>query len=186
MSAVNEYVYVIEVVGTPGLVKIGYSKDPYSRLPVLQGAHPGQLSLREVVPCKSRGHALAVEGAAHLFFAKNRTQGEWFQLECARDAAVAIRYLTGMVRVAENSEVHELRGKGLSPRESEVVDLLGTGLRVSDIAVTLGRSVKTISTYTARATAKLGLRDVGALRVHAMQQRAQRTPSRLEINEGRR
>ena len=44
----------------------------------------------------------------------------------------------------------------LSKRETEVVKLIGEGKRVGEIAVILGLSVKTISTFRGRALYKLG------------------------------
>lgn len=47
--------------------------------------------------------------------------------------------------------------QSLSPRELDTFIRLGRGERIGEIAVTLGLSVKTVSTFRARALKKMGL-----------------------------
>ena len=47
--------------------------------------------------------------------------------------------------------------EALSPREFEVMQKLGAGHRVCDIAQQLGLSMKTVSTFRARMLRKLGM-----------------------------
>jgi DNA-binding NarL/FixJ family response regulator len=71
--------------------------------------------------------------------------------------------------------VLELQGRGgglphesLSDREFEVMRLIATGSTVSDIAVTLSLSVKTVSTYRARVLQKLDMRTNADLTQYAI------------------
>jgi two-component system invasion response regulator UvrY len=55
---------------------------------------------------------------------------------------------------AQSPSLHE----GLSDREYQILRLLGSGHKISDIGRDLGLSVKTISTYRVRLLEKLGMR----------------------------
>jgi two-component system capsular synthesis response regulator RcsB len=59
--------------------------------------------------------------------------------------------------------------EALSPRESEVIRLYASGLRVDDIAARLHRSKKTISTQKSRAMQKLGLQRDTELMQYALE-----------------
>jgi DNA-binding NarL/FixJ family response regulator len=59
--------------------------------------------------------------------------------------------------------------EALSDREYQVLRLIGTGHKVSDIARDLGLSVKTVSTYRARALEKLGMRTNAELMRYAIE-----------------
>lgn len=66
-------VYVIE--GAPGHVKIGFSRDPVSRLASLQTASPFPLRLAFNMPS---ARAFDIEQEAHAILAAHRGEGEWF------------------------------------------------------------------------------------------------------------
>lgn len=53
--------------------------------------------------------------------------------------------------------------EALSPREFEVLRLLGEGNTVSDVAALLSLSVKTVSTYRTRVLEKLGLKNTAGI-----------------------
>jgi DNA-binding NarL/FixJ family response regulator len=57
----------------------------------------------------------------------------------------------------------------LSDREYQVLRLLGSGQTASNIAVALGLSIKTVSTYRTRALEKLGMRTTAELMRYAME-----------------
>jgi two-component system, NarL family, invasion response regulator UvrY len=59
--------------------------------------------------------------------------------------------------------------EGLSPRELEVLTLVGKGERVKDIAEKLGLSEKTVSTYRTRMLEKLMLRSTAELIRYAIE-----------------
>lgn len=58
---------------------------------------------------------------------------------------------------------------GLSEREQQIVDLLGQGDRVQEIADKLSISIRTVETHCARAIEKLNLNGMKELRRHAIQ-----------------
>jgi DNA-binding NarL/FixJ family response regulator len=62
----------------------------------------------------------------------------------------------------------ELPHHGLSDRELEVMRLLASGKRVSEIADELCLSVKTVSTYRTRILRKLGVRTTAAIMRYAL------------------
>lgn len=67
----------------------------------------------------------------------------------------------------------------LSKRERAIVELLSSGLRVGEIAMHLGLSVKTISTYRTRAMLKLRIKTTAQL----MQFWREQHPEKLEPTE---
>ena len=72
------------------------------------------------------------------------------------------RYLSPTIRQLLDSTGPDVnvrsRFSALSPRETDVIRLYLSGMSVSEIGVSLGRSVKTISTQKVSAMRKLGLR----------------------------
>lgn len=58
---------------------------------------------------------------------------------------------------------------GLSEREQQILDLLGQGDRVQEIADKLNISIRTVETHCTRAIEKLNLNGMKALRRHAIQ-----------------
>jgi DNA-binding NarL/FixJ family response regulator len=63
----------------------------------------------------------------------------------------------------------ELPHHGLSDREFEILRLLASGKRASEIAEQLHLSVKTVSTYRARILQKLNLRNTAEIMRYAIQ-----------------
>jgi two-component system invasion response regulator UvrY len=78
-------------------------------------------------------------------------------------AAVADQMATEIMRPA-TKETHEL----LSPRELEVFRLIAGGLSMTDIAASMGISVKTASTYRSRILEKTGFRSNADIVVYAV------------------
>jgi two-component system, NarL family, invasion response regulator UvrY len=66
---------------------------------------------------------------------------------------------------------------GLSEREQQILDLLGQGDRVQEIADKLNISTRTVETHCTRAIEKLDLNGMKALRRHAIQCQLGQTPS---------
>jgi DNA-binding NarL/FixJ family response regulator len=64
-----------------------------------------------------------------------------------------------------SKQSHEL----LSDREYQVLRMLGSGKKVSDIAVTLSLSVKTVSTYRAHVLEKMKLKNNAELTFYVME-----------------
>jgi two-component system capsular synthesis response regulator RcsB len=68
------------------------------------------------------------------------------------------RSLRERVEEAGSWRMREGDGKPLSPREVEVLRLLGTGMTVKEISLQLHKSVSTISRQKGDAMLKLGLK----------------------------
>jgi len=68
------------------------------------------------------------------------------------------RSLRERVETAGSWRMREGDGKPLSPREVEVLRLLGTGMTVKEISLQLHKSVSTISRQKGDAMLKLGLK----------------------------
>ncbi len=60
-----------------------------------------------------------------------------------------------------------VRGSELSEREHQILELVRIGLRLSEIAIRLGVSAKTVSSHFENMKNKLGLQDASSLRAYA-------------------
>ncbi|HHQ4693159.1 TPA: response regulator [Aeromonas veronii] len=82
------------------------------------------------------------------------------------------KYLGHSVKMllAESGMVNPAQSQQLTPRESEVVRLLASGMSVSQVAEYLNRSIKTISTQKKSAMQRLGLHSDSALFHYAKEQ----------------
>ncbi|MGE3275179.1 MAG: response regulator [Vicinamibacterales bacterium] len=108
--------------------------------------------------------AVATLGAgASGFVAKH--QPSTALVEAVRHALKGERYVSSRVadRLVQTLSRPRPAGGLLSPREREVLRLLGSGARTSEIASRLGVSAKTVSTYKARIQEKLELRNTAEL-----------------------
>lgn len=85
--------------------------------------------------------------------------------EAVQHALRGERYVSSRVtdRLVQTLSRPRPAGGLLSPREREVLRLLGSGARTSEIATRLGVSAKTVSTYKARIQEKLELRNTAEL-----------------------
>ena len=57
----------------------------------------------------------------------------------------------------------EPRSSGLTPRQTEIVQLVAEGHRNAEIAAILGMSIKTVETHRTQLMARLGVHDVTGL-----------------------
>ena len=67
------YVYFLQSQGPKGLIKIGFSTNPWSRLAHFRSASPVPLELIHVMPATEK-----VEAKLHKKFASDRQHGKWF------------------------------------------------------------------------------------------------------------
>jgi DNA-binding NarL/FixJ family response regulator len=58
---------------------------------------------------------------------------------------------------------------GLTPREAEIVALIGAGLQIKQVAAELGISISSVNTYRGRIFRKMGLSSNAALIRYALQ-----------------
>jgi DNA-binding NarL/FixJ family response regulator len=71
--------------------------------------------------------------------------------------------------LAQGARQHHQLHHALSDREYQVLRMIGCGRTVSQIATSIGVSVKTISTYRARVLRKLGLTTNAEMMRYAME-----------------
>ena len=57
----------------------------------------------------------------------------------------------------------------LTPREAEIVALIGSGLQIKQVAAELGISISSVNTYRSRIFRKMGLSTNAALIRYALQ-----------------
>lgn len=80
------FVYLIEQVGSPSVVKIGWARNPYKRVSTLRTGSAEQIGLACVIAGTRRD-----EADLHACFKTSRTRGEWFNdadghiRQCFRD-----------------------------------------------------------------------------------------------------
>jgi DNA-binding NarL/FixJ family response regulator len=164
-------IYLIEMEGTPGLVKIGFAKYPAQRMYVLQLTAPARLRVVATVECMNEQHARFIEKRAHLRFASSRRSGEWFQLDSIASATAQIQQLVQDTAAQfidpPVRKAPDIAGRRLSLCEWQIVELYAEGFGCNDVAIKLGKSVKTISTQADRAARKLGLDSVRKLPAYA-------------------
>jgi DNA-binding NarL/FixJ family response regulator len=123
------------------------AEDPAAGV-LIYTAEDGRANLRGALDCGARGFALK-SGAPNELLAGIRA------------VAAGGEYVDP--RIAAMLDVDE-RVHALTPREREVVRLLGEGLRTRDIAVRLVLSPMTVDTHARNVMRKLGART----RVHAL------------------
>jgi two-component system, NarL family, invasion response regulator UvrY len=90
-------------------------------------------------------------------------------VSAVRTVAAGRRFIT--TEVADLLAEHATRPTLLSPREVEILSLLSSGLRVSDVATHLHLSIKTVSTHKANMQRKLGVDSLAGLIRYAMEHR---------------
>jgi DNA-binding NarL/FixJ family response regulator len=150
---------------------------------------PGQGGLDLLKTLKSRMPALALLVLSmhdEVFYAQRALQagalGYIMKREAIEELQSAIRHILGgkvylSAKMSERFVQGAIRGEGmrvdspverLSDRELEVLELIGTGLGVAEIAQKLHLSVKTIDTYKARLKQKLKVTKAAHLLQHAL------------------
>ena len=110
------------------------------------------------------GHAVrtaAMSAGAAGFFLKSGDTGQ------LREDLIAI--LNGETMDAQH-QVDEAAAPGITPREQDVLNLIGMGLMTSEIAAKLGISDKTVGHHRASLLSKLDARNSSQLIVTAMRQ----------------
>lgn len=108
-----DQVYFIRCNST-GLVKIGASDNPWSRLSKIQSDNPGELQMLAIA-----GGGREFEAAVHRMFKPDHVRGEWFRM--SPDLAAYLRTLPAVIK----------------PKRS-LLTLEGTALGDRDLASTLG------------------------------------------------
>jgi DNA-binding NarL/FixJ family response regulator len=93
-------------------------------------------------------------------------------MNAVRDLSEGRRYLNPQLAqklaFSLGSPLERAGHEQLSSREFQVLSMLGSGKRMTDAAVVLGLSIKTISTYRARILMKIGARTTADLIQYAI------------------
>jgi two-component system invasion response regulator UvrY len=121
---------------------------------VMLSMHPEERYAQAAVRAGAYGYVSKAEAASELVHA-------------IRQAAAGVAYLApraGLARTAARASHHVL-----TPREAEIVSLIGAGLQVKQVAAELGISVSSVNTYRSRIFRKMGMSSNAALIRYALQ-----------------
>jgi two-component system invasion response regulator UvrY len=150
-ESVDVVVLDLDLPGRGGLELIGDIKRDYPKIPVLiLSFHPEAAFAVPTLQAGADGYLMKDSNADEL-------------VEAIKKVAAGGKFVTPTVAeqlarsVCTNSKGP--RHAGLSGREREVFQLIGSGLSVSQIAAKLALSVKTVSTYRARVLEKMDLQN---------------------------
>jgi DNA-binding NarL/FixJ family response regulator len=142
-----------------GLEVLGELKEQRPRLPVLVlSVHSEEEFAVRVLEAGAAGYLNKGCAAQELVGAVRKVHGGGRHVS----GLLAERLARALAGGAEG-----LPHEGLSPREYQVLCLLGSGKRVTEVAEALSLSVKTVTTYRARLLEKMGLRSNAELTAYA-------------------
>lgn len=108
------YVYLAASLGSPGLIKIGYTKgDPKKRVAQLQTGNPQGVRLVHAIAVSD---PKSVERVLHRHFATKRKRGEWFQVSVseARKAIYAIAHRSAQIDAQRELDEFVMRISGFA------------------------------------------------------------------------
>jgi hypothetical protein len=100
---VNGYVYFVRAVGMRGPVKIGWAKDPQSRLKMAGTWSPVPLEIAAVAPGPG-----TLETTLHKCFAEHHLHGEWFH--CCEELQTGIERLAAGAPIDAAFDLTKARG----------------------------------------------------------------------------
>ncbi len=164
--ASGEWEAVILDISLPGRSGLEILRDIRQRwpdLPVLVlSMHPAEQFARRVLDAGASGYLTKDSAPAQL-------------VKAVRLVLSGRRYLSPDLieelvvgeRMARSARPHEV----LSDREYQVLRMIASGKTVSQIAVALSLSVKTVSTYRVRVLEKMGMRSTAELMRYAIENR---------------
>lgn len=143
-------------------------------VPELRGLQPRMAIIVLSMYSERQFVVRALQAGVSGYLTKDRAPEEL--LQAMRSVLLGKRYLCETV-ARQLADYMALAGSGseaphehLSPREYEVLLLLASARSVSEIAVQLHLSVKTVSTYRTRILEKLGMNSNAQLMRYAIQQ----------------
>jgi DNA-binding NarL/FixJ family response regulator len=152
----NIMVLDLDLGGDDGFEVLRAARQGWPDVPVLMlSVHPPPRYSRRAIDAGAAGYLHKARGLDDLVATVERI--------CANQAPVA----AAVPEWATPKAPHEQ----LSLRELQVLRQLAAGRRMSEIAVTLGLSVKTVSTYRQRMLEKLRMRNNAAAIRYAVEQR---------------
>jgi DNA-binding NarL/FixJ family response regulator len=116
-------------------------------------------------------YALAALRAGALAYV-SKTMASSDLVEAVRSAALGKTWLgtrVGALLAHEALPVPRPAHYSLTPRESEIIALIGAGLQIKQVAAELGISISSVNTYRSRIFRKMGLSNNAALIRYALQ-----------------
>ena len=146
---------VVLDIGMPGLNGIDAARQirralPQTEVLIFTGEESEQL-IHEVFAAGARSYILKSDIGGHLIAAIRALGGHRHYFTGRISEVVFARYLDG------ESGAGKDRAEGLTPREREIVQLLGEGKSNKEAAALLGISIKTVETHRAAVMRKLRL-----------------------------
>jgi two-component system, NarL family, invasion response regulator UvrY len=111
----------------------------------------------------------ALRAGALAYVSKARASTEL--VDAVRAAALGNGWLGARARGLLDADTRPPRAPhhSLTPREAEIVALIGAGLQIKQVAAELGISVSSVNTYRARIFRKMGMSSNAALIRYALQ-----------------
>ena len=112
----------------------------------------------------------ALRAGALAYVSKNMASYEL--VEAVRHAAQGLAWIGPRVGALLAHDAHpgtRPAHHSLTPRESEIVALIGAGLQIKQVAAKLGISISSVNTYRSRIFRKMGLSNNAALIRYALQ-----------------
>jgi two-component system, NarL family, invasion response regulator UvrY len=156
----NTVVLDITMPGRSGLDLLKQLREERPNLPVLVlSVHPPEQYAVRVLRAGASGYLTKESAPEELLTAVRRIVRGGRYISPSVGEALAV----DLCRPAKQLPHH-----GLSDREFEIMRLLASGKRVSEIAAELHLSVKTVSTYRARILQKLNLRTTAQVMRYAI------------------
>src|ERR1700693_4486929 len=154
---------IILDIGMPGLNGLEATRqimrdDPRARGLILT-LHDSDQVVREVLNAGARGFLLKSDAARDLVVAVDAVRRD----KTYFTSKVAAMVLEGYLKGGTHSVPVSVGRDRLTPRESEVVQLLAEGKSTKEVAVALGLSVKTAETHRSNIMRKLQLHSVSDL-----------------------
>lgn len=154
-------------------VNMPHFKSPVKKVRLLKQEFPGLKILIYTIYQDAQLARVMLEAGVHGFVTKDE---EKFVLVSAILAAAQNRtWVSSSVTKAlfENREFNQLpKPHSLTPREEEILDLIGDGATPDQIASHLGIALSTVRTHQKRIYAKLGVTTVAQATLYALQRRA--------------
>jgi DNA-binding NarL/FixJ family response regulator len=131
---------------------------PHTKILILT-MHETEELIRDVLEAGARGYLFKSDAGRELVAAVEALrQGKPYFT-----SKVAQKVLDGYLSPASNAGEARGPGKGLTPREREILQLLAEGKSSKEVATALGLSVKTSETHRANIMRKLDLHSISEL-----------------------
>ncbi|KMO33199.1 LuxR family transcriptional regulator [Methylobacterium tarhaniae] len=145
-------------IALPDLHGIAVAKQVAKDVPatriVMLSAHEDRVYVQQALSAGARGYVLKRSASETLGQAVRAVRSGGVYL----DPAIAAHLVTASLAEPASREVAQLDARTLTQREQEVIRLIALGFTTKEAAARLGITDKSVETYKARASDKLGVR----------------------------